>query len=56
MNILFFKVRDKRKLKKITNLEDAKNQLVNAEKTKILRMYSMSHFENLKKMATIIYY
>ena len=54
--ILFFKVRDKRKLKKITNLEDAKNQLVNAEKTKILRMYSMSHFENLKKMATIIYY
>ena len=54
--ILFFKVRDKRKVKKITNLEDAKNQLVNAEKTKILRMYSMSHFENLKKTVTINYY
>ena len=54
--ILFFKVRDKRKVKKITNLEDAKNQLVNAEKTKILRMYSMSHFENLKKTVTVNYY
>jgi len=54
--ILFFKVRDKRKLKKFTSLEDAKNQLVNAEKTKILRMYSLSHYENLKKSITINYY
>ena len=54
--ILFFKVRDKRKLKKFANLEDAKNQLVNAEKTKILRMYSLSHYENLKKSITINYY
>ena len=54
--ILFFKVRDKRKLKKFSSLEDAKNQLVNAEKTKILRMYSLSHYENLKKSITINYY
>ena len=54
--ILFFKVRDKRKLKKIVNLEDAKNQLVNAEKTKILRMHSLSHYENLRKSITINYY
>ena len=38
--ILLFKVRDKKKTKKFVNLEDAKNQLVNNEKTKILRMYS----------------
>ena len=54
--ILFFKVRDKRKLKKFVNLEDAKNQLVNAEKTKILRMHSLSHYENLRKSITINYY
>ena len=54
--ILLFKVRDKRKLKKFENLEDAKNQLVNAEKTKILRMYSLSHYENLRKSISINYY
>ena len=54
--ILFFKVRDKRKLKKIVNLEDAKNQLVKVEKTKILRMHSLSHYKNLRKLITINYY
>lgn len=54
--ILFFKLRDKRKLKKFVNLEDAKNQLVNAEKTKILKMHSLSHYENLKKSISIQYY
>ena len=54
--ILLFKVRDKRKLKKFESLEDAKNQLVNAEKTKILRMYSLSHYENLRKSISINYY
>ena len=54
--ILFFKVRDKRKLKKFVNLEDAKNQLVKAEKTKILRMHSLSHYESLRKSITINYY
>jgi len=37
-------------------LEDAKNELVNAEKTKILRMHSLSHYENLKRMIPIYYY
>ena len=54
--ILFFKVRDKRKLKKIVNLEDAKNQIVKVEKTKILRMRSLSHYKNLRKSITINYY
>ena len=54
--ILIFKVRDKRKIKKIINLEDAKNQLVNAEKTKILNMHSLSHYENLKRSIAINYY
>ena len=54
--ILFLKLRDKRKLKKFVNLEDAKNQLVNAEKTKILKMHSLSHYENLKKSISIQYY
>ena len=38
--ILLFQVRDKRKLKQFASLEDAKNQLINAEKSKILRMYA----------------
>ena len=54
--ILFFKLRDKRKLKKFTNLEDVKNQLINAEKTKILKMHSLSHYENLKRSIPIHYY
>ena len=54
--ILFFKVRDKRKVKKFENLEEAKNQLVHAEKTKILRMHSSSLFENLRKSITINYH
>ena len=54
--ILFFKLRDKRKLKKFANLEDAKNQLISAEKTKILKMHSLSHYENLKRSIPIHYY
>jgi len=54
--ILFFKVRDKRKLKKLTNLEDVKNQLVNAEKTKILNMHSMSHYDSVQRSISIQYY
>ena len=54
--ILFFKVRDKRKVKKFENLEDAKNQLVNAEKTKILRMHALSHYERLRKSISINYH
>ena len=54
--ILLFKVRNKKKSKKFVNLEDAKNQLVNIEKTKILRMHANSYYENLKKSISIRYY
>ena len=54
--ILLFKVRDKRKLKKFVNLEDAKNQLINTEKLKILNMYSLSHYDKLRRSITIKYY
>ena len=54
--ILFFKVRDKRKTEKAINHEDLKNQLVHAEKTKILNMHSLSHFENVKRAITVNYY
>jgi len=54
--IVLFKVRDKRKLENILNLEDAKNQIVHAEKTKILNMHSLSHYDNLKRSISIDYY
>ena len=54
--ILIFKVRDKRKLKNVVNLEGVKNQLVNAEKTKILNMHSLSHYDNLRRSLSINYY
>ena len=54
--ILIFKIRDKRKLKKYKNLEDAKYELVQAEKEKILKMHSLSHYDNLKRLISINYY
>ncbi len=51
--ILIFKVRDKRKIKR--NIEEEKNQLVNFEKTKILRMHSASHYDKLKISTSIKY-
>ena len=54
--ILIFKVRNKRKLKNVVNLEDVKNQLVNAEKTKMLNMHSLSHYDNLRRSLSINYY
>ena len=54
--ILIFKVRDKRKIKGKTNLEELKNQLVNSEKTKILNMYSKSHYDNLKRSISIKFF
>lgn len=53
--ILIFKVRDKRKIKKSENLEEVKNQLIAAEKSKILNMYSLSHYDNLRRTITINY-
>ena len=54
--VLIFKIRDIRKIKKETNLEEIKDQLVNAEKTKILNMHSLSHFDKLKRSYTVKFY
>jgi parvulin-like peptidyl-prolyl isomerase len=54
--ILLIKVRDKRKLKNSKTLEDVKNNLINAEKNKILNMYSSSYYDRLRRSLSITYY
>ncbi len=56
--IVFFKVRDKRKLKRLENenIEDIKNKLIKSEKQKILNMHSLSHYDNVKRSISIKYY
>ena len=53
---IFFKVRDKRIIEKEINLEELKNQLVELEKTKMLNMYSRSHYDNLKRLVSIKFF
>ena len=53
--ILIFKVRDKRKIKEVIDINELKNQILQSEKNKILNMYSMSHYDNLKRSITIKY-
>ena len=54
--ILIFKVRDKRKSSKELGLEEIKNQLINTEKTKMLNMYALSHYDNLRRSVTIKFF
>jgi len=54
--ILFFKVRDVRIKDEVTNLVEAKDDLVSDEKTKILNMHSLSHYENIKRSIEINYF
>ena len=54
--ILIFKVRDKRKTKNKINLEELKNQLVISEKTKMLNIYSKSHYDSLKRTTLIKFF
>ena len=54
--IVFFNVRDKRNSVKELNIEEARNQLINAEKTKILNMHSLSHYNSLRRSIAIKYY
>ena len=54
--ILIFKIRDKRKIEKNINLEEAKNVLVNSEKERILNMYSSSHYNNLRRSISIKFF
>ena len=55
-NVLFFEVRDKRKISEEINLEDLKNQLVESEKTRMLNMYSRQHYENVKRAVSIKFF
>jgi len=54
--ILIFKIRDKRKIEKNINLEEAKNVLVNSEKERILNMHSSSHYNNLRRSISIKFF
>ena len=54
--ILFFKIRDKRVVENSINLEEAKKRIVKAEKMKMLNMFSLSHFDKLRRSITIVYY
>tara|TARA_X000000368_G_C23005524_1_gene701003 strand:- start:282 stop:1220 length:939 start_codon:yes stop_codon:yes gene_type:complete len=54
--ILLFKVRDKRKVETNISLEDMKNQLINTEKTKILNMHSLSHYDKVRRTITVKFY
>jgi peptidyl-prolyl cis-trans isomerase SurA len=54
--ILFFIIRDKRISKESSDLEEEKNKLVNTEKAKILRMHSLSHYDNVRRTISIRYY
>ena len=51
--ILLFKVRDKKEIKSDLTLEDKKNKLVVAEKNKILGMYSLTHYDKVKRSIAI---
>ena len=46
--ILIFKVRDK-KILETKNVEEVKKQLLNYEKTKMLNMYALTHYDKLRR-------
>ena len=54
--ILIFKIRDKRVIDSNLSLEEIKNQLVNAEKTKILQMHSLSHYDKVRRSISVKFY
>ncbi len=54
--ILIFTIRDKREIKDKLTLEQKKNQLVNAEKTKVLTMYSLSHYDKVRRTIAIKFF
>ena len=54
--ILFFKVRDKREVNTNLSLEELKNKLVNSEKTRILNMHSLSHYDKVRRSVSINFF
>ena len=53
--VLIFKLRDKRKIDNNISLEEIKNKLINAEKTKILNMHAISHYDKVLRSISIKY-
>ena len=51
--ILIFKVRDKRITEKKLNIEEEKDLLVKSEKMKILNMFSLSHYDQLRRSIAV---
>ena len=54
--ILIFKLRDKRKIKENISLEEIKNELITVEKSKILNMHSMSHYDKVRRSISIKFF
>ena len=54
--ILIIKVRDKRTTEREINLEETKNKLVKFEKNKIHNMYSMSHYDKLRRSTPVKFF
>ncbi len=54
--ILIFKVRDKREVNTNLSLEEMKNKLVASEKTRILNMHSLSHYDKVRRSVSINFF
>ena len=54
--ILIFKVRDKREVNTNLSLEELKNILVASEKTRILNMHSLSHYDKVRRSVSIKFF
>ena len=54
--ILIFKVRDKREVDTNLSLEELKNKLVDSEKTRILNMHSLSHYDKVRRTVSINFF
>ena len=46
-------IHNKRKISKNISLEEIKNELINSEKTKILNMHSISHYDKVFRTISI---
>jgi peptidyl-prolyl cis-trans isomerase SurA len=54
--ILIFQVRNKRNVSNNLSMEQMKNQIVDNEKNKILNMYSLSHYDKVRRSISIKFY
>jgi len=53
--IIIFTVRDKRKYIQKIDIQSAKQSLINAEKNKMINMYSLSHYESITQVIAVNY-